>query len=71
VLTRHWSARHEGDQLVAQVFRHQPYAVHVPSIVQHVGDLSICNPGSGLKVERISHHYRGKDFDAATLGVFE
>jgi hypothetical protein len=69
-LTRMWSARNEGDQLVAQVFRHDPYAVHVPSLVQHVGDLSICNPGSKLMLERLSHHYPGKDFDAATLGAF-
>jgi len=69
-LTRMWSVPNEGDQLIAQVMRHDFYAVHVPSIVQHVGMVSLCNPGTALEKNRVSHHYRGADFDAGTLEVF-
>jgi hypothetical protein len=65
-----WPTPNEGDMLIAQVFRHRDYAVHVPALVQHVGELSLCNPGTPLKANRISHHYAGRDFDARTLPVF-
>jgi len=65
-----WTAPHEGDVLIAQILQHENYAVHYPSLVQHVGALSLCNPGQRLEKNRISHHYAGADFDAATLGVF-
>lgn len=69
-LTRIWSAPNEGDTLIAQIFRHDYYAVHYPSIVQHIGLVSLCNPGSPLKKERVSHHFPGPDWDASQLGVF-
>lgn len=66
----YWEAAHEGDMLIAQALQHTPYAVHAPSLVQHVGTVSLCNPGEPLKKNRISHHYPGRDFFAGALPVF-
>jgi hypothetical protein len=65
-----WNRPHEGDVLIAQVLQLADYGVHFPSLVQHVGAVSLCNPGQPLKKNRISHHYPGRDFDAGTLEIF-
>ena len=65
-----WNQPHAGDEMIAQILQHENYGVHFPSLVQHVGAVSLCNPGQPLKKNRISHHYPGPDFDAGALEVF-
>jgi hypothetical protein len=56
--------------MIARAFRGATYGVHFPSLVQHVGAVSLCNPGQPLQKNRISHHYGGPGFDAGALEVF-
>jgi hypothetical protein len=54
--------------LIAKILRGRHYGVHVPNLVQHLGDQSICNPGQGLSGVRVANNYPGARFDALTLG---
>ncbi len=42
-------------------------AVHIPCLVEHVGESSACFPGIGLPGWRRATNFPGQDFDASTL----
>jgi hypothetical protein len=67
-MTGAWKELHSGDILIAKILRGRHYGVHVPNLVQHLGDQSICNPGQGLSGVRVANNYPGARFDALTLG---
>lgn len=56
--------------LVACHPRRNRIAVHIPSLVQHVGGVSACFPGLPLTERRTTRHFRGADFDAGSLPRF-
>jgi hypothetical protein len=64
---RAWHNAHEGDVLISQILADQFYGVHVPNLVQHMGAVSLCNPGQDLTGLRTANNYRGRAFDAMTL----
>lgn len=51
-------ARHPGRNKIA---------VHIPSLVQHIGFVSACFPGIPLTERRSTRHFRGVGFDATSL----
>jgi hypothetical protein len=63
-----WRDPHGGDILIAKILKGRRYGVHVPNLVQHLGALSICNPGQRLTGVRTANNYPGARFNAMTLG---
>jgi hypothetical protein len=72
---RMWRRKHHADILFSNVAAEAagpgvtPYlGIVAPSLVQHVGLKSLCNPTQGLdKRGRIAHNFPGVDFDARSL----
>jgi hypothetical protein len=62
-----WKEPHRGDNLIAWIMYGSSYGVHVPNLVQHRGDDSLCNPGQNLSGVRMANNYPGAEFDALTL----
>lgn len=58
-----WKDRHGADEIFGRVFPDGLCAIHFPSVVQHIGDISaVGNTGS-----RPSPTFPGEDFDAGSL----
>jgi hypothetical protein len=62
-----WPEPHRGDILIARILAGRTYGVHVPNLVQHRGDVSLCNPGQGLVGVRTAANYPGAQLDALQL----
>jgi hypothetical protein len=62
-----WPEPHRGDILIARILAGRKYGVHVPNLVQHRGDVSLCNPGQGLAGVRTAANYPGPQLDALQL----
>jgi hypothetical protein len=53
--------------------RHSHYALHVPDLFEHVGEVSAIwdiSSWSGHKINRRSTSFQGEGFDAASLPVY-
>lgn len=44
------------------------YGIHVPTLFDHVGDVSAAHPGDTLREHRVARNFRGQAFDALSLG---
>lgn len=63
-----WPLRHAGDLMIAQALQGFRWARFVPSLFQHGGEVSVCNPGTPLGLDtRHSRTFVGRGFDARTL----
>jgi hypothetical protein len=62
-----WSEPHRGDLLVRDILAPGVYGVHIPNLVEHRGEQSLCNPGAPLSGLRVARNYPGPSFDALTL----
>jgi hypothetical protein len=62
-----WRSLHEGDVLIAQILAGRRYGVHIPNLAQHLGSVSLCNPGEGLTGVRTANNYPGSHFNALRL----
>jgi hypothetical protein len=66
-----WPLAHGGDVMVSRALIGMPWDRCVPSLFQHGGHVSVCNPKlGGVEIaERRSSTFLGRSFDARTLGV--
>lgn len=62
-----WRPLHEGDVLIAQILSGRRYGVHIPNLAQHMGSVSLCNPGEDLSGVRTANNYPGQHFNALRL----
>lgn len=68
-----WPLPHGGDVMVSRALVGAPWARFCPSLFQHGGDVSVCNPmftNKPTAPERHSSTFLGQAFDARTLPVF-
>jgi hypothetical protein len=67
------TSRH-GDRVVEQFVAASPWpkvAHHIPSLVRHVGTVSVAHPDRRWPNRHVPDTYVGDDFDALTLPAFE
>lgn len=59
-----------GDQVIGELLSQSPwprFAVHIPCLVNHLGEVSVAHPTHGLKPGRIPTNWPGAGFDAASI----
>jgi hypothetical protein len=67
------TARH-GDRVVETFVGTSPWprlAYHVPSLVRHIGTVSVAHPDRRFPNKHVPDLYLGDEFDALTLPPFE
>lgn len=69
----HWSEISSIDCVIGYLLDQSPwrsYGCHVPSLVDHVGRVSIAHPGSESRNRALTINFPGRDFDAMSLRKF-